>query len=152
MPTDITLWPTLLEAVNDHHGVYKVKMSTLRQMEGAQRMGPNVAESVHNRLSTLGLEHLPADLNIRQDREVLLMKAGTDAVEVVRAIQGLLTGETEVSDRASDLLGRLNQLPDPEKMVSREALREPVENLLDTVTQVLSMTSKPVEEEQEMNI
>jgi hypothetical protein len=147
MTTSPTLWPTLLEQVDTANGVYKIKMEALRQLEGAQRMGPNVAEAVQNRLATLGIQHLPADLNIRQDREVLLMKVGTPALECVNAIIDAVQGDKSVSDTVASWLVRLNTTPEPQDIVHRSELREPVEGIMEKITELLGMSTPPARQQ-----
>ena len=131
-----SLWPTLLSQVEGNNGVMKVTLEFLRQIAGAQRMGPKVAEKISAGLDVQGLRAFPSDLNRKQNEEVLLVQAGTPAYEVVQAIS---TGH--LTDSLVSMLERLNNLPkDPEAMVDRRELRQLAESIIDPVSQLLGLT------------
>lgn len=131
-----SLWPTLLAQVEGNNGVLKVTIEFLRQIAGAQRMGPKVAEKIESGLDVQGLRAFPADLNRKQNEEVLLVQAGTPAYEMVQAIS---TGQ--LTDSLVSMLERMNSLPkDPESLVDRRELRELAESIIDPVSQLLGLT------------
>jgi|SRR5690606_5614146 len=131
-----SLWPTLLAQVEGNNGVLKVTIEFLRQIAGAQRMGPKVAEKIEAGLEVQGLRAFPADLNRKQYEEVLLVQAGTPAYEMVQAIS-----TNTITDSLVSLLERLNVLPkDPETLVDRKELRELAEAIVDPVSQLLGLT------------
>lgn len=135
-PMPQSLWPTLLAQVEGNNGVLKVTIEFLRQIAGAQRMGPKVAEKIEAGLEVQGLRAFPSDLNRKQYEEVLLVQAGTPAYEMVQA---LTTGS--VTDSLVAMLERLNTLPkDPGSMVDRRELRQLAEAIVDPVSQLLGLT------------
>lgn len=139
-----SLWPTLLSQVEGNNGVLKVTIEFLRQIAGAQRMGPKVAEKIDAGLDVQGLRAFPSDLNRKQYEEVLLVQAGTPAYEMVQA----LTSGT-VTDGLVSMLERLNTLPkNPSAMVDRRELRELAEAIVDPVSQLLGLT-KPYGDNEE---
>lgn len=115
-------------------------------------MGPKVAEKIEAGLDVQGLRAFPADLNRKQNEEVLLIQAGTPAYEMVQAIS---TGQ--LSDSLVSMLERMNSLPkDPESLVDRQELRQLAESIIDPVSQLLGLTkpygggdTEPVEEPSE---
>jgi hypothetical protein len=133
-----TLWPTLLEQVSTNGGVLKVSIEYLRQIAGAQRMGPKVAEKIEAALEVQGLRAVPADLNRKQNEEVLLIQAGTPAYECVQAITN-----NDISDTLVLWLTRLNNTPrDPGQVVDRKEIRQLAEQIVDPVAQLLGL-AKP---------
>lgn len=146
MPTQTpSLWPTLLEQVTLHNGVMKVTIEFLRQIAGAQRMGPKVAEKIEAGLDVQGLRAVPADLNRKQNEEVLLVQAGTPAYEVVQAI-----ATNDLSESLVVWLERINTMPkDPEAVVDRKELRQLVETMVDPVAQLLGLARPYGGEEEE---
>lgn len=142
-PMSQSLWPTLLAQVEGNNGVMKVTIEFLRQIAGAQRMGPKVADKIEAGLEVQGLRAFPADLNRKQYEEVLLVQAGTPAYEMVQA---LTTGT--VTDSLVAMLERLNTLPkDSETLVDRRELRQLAEAIVDPVSQLLGL-AKPEAEDQ----
>lgn len=133
-----TLWPALLDQVSAHDGVLKVSIEYLRQIAGAQRMGPKVAEKIEAALEVQGLRAIPSDLNRKQHEEVLLIQAGTPAYECVQAI-----ANNDLSDTLLLWLTRLNKTPkDPGQVVDRKEIRHLAEQIVDPVSQLLGM-AKP---------
>lgn len=137
-----SLWPTLLEQVTTNNGVMRVTIEFLRQIAGAQRMGPKVAEKIEAGLEVQGLRAVPADLNRKQTESVLLVQAGTPAYEVVQALS-----TNDASDSLAIWLERLNTLPkNPEAVIDREEIRQLVETMVDPVAQLLGL-ARPYGEE-----
>jgi hypothetical protein len=136
-PQEITDWHELLTAVETNEGVHRVTMETLRQLEGRQRVGKHILAAIEDKLKTLGLGHLPQELPNRQQQTVLLYRVGTPASALVQAVQNGLTESP--STEAFDFLRRLNTLPDPDDVVSKEDLAT---DLQDATQAVLAMLRK----------
>lgn len=134
-PQGITDWHDLLAAVEETDGIYRVPVETLRRLEGRQRVGKHILSSIEEKLATLGLGHLPTELPNRQQQKVLLYRVGTPASEVVKAVQDGLTNSP--SNEAFDFLRRLNTLPDPEDVVSREEIAGDVQGATEAVLSLL---------------
>ncbi len=113
-------WHELLSAVEEMDGVHRVSMETLRRLEGRQRVGKHILSSIEGKLKTLGLGHLPQELPNRQQQTVLLYRVGTPASELVQAVQHGLTESP--SSEAFDILRRVNSLPDPDDVVSKDEI------------------------------
>lgn len=136
-PQEITDWHELLTAVESNQGVHRVPMETLRRLEGRQRVGKHILSSIEEKLKTLGLGHLPQELPNRQQQTVLLYRVGTPASALVQAVQNGLTESP--STEAFDFLRRLNTLPDPDDVVSKEDLAD---DLQDATHAVLALLRK----------
>lgn len=136
-PQEITDWHELLTAVESNQGVHRVPMETLRRLEGRQRVGKHILSSIEEKLKTLGLGHLPQELPNRQQQTVLLYRVGTPASALVQAVQKGLTESP--STEAFDFLRRLNTLPDPDDVVSKEDLAD---DLQDATHAVLALLRK----------
>lgn len=139
-----SLWPTLLDQVDSSGGVLKVSIEFLRQIAGAQRMGPNVAAKIEAGLDVQGLRAFPSDLSGRkQYEEVILVKAATPAYECIQSISA-----GEATDALVTWLTRLNTLPkDPETLVDRQELRKLAEDIVDPVSRLLGFTRPYGDEE-----
>jgi hypothetical protein len=131
----ITDWHELLTAVESNEGVHRVTMETLRRLEGRQRVGKHILSSIEDKLKTLGLGHLPKELPNRQQQTVLLYRVGTPASELVQAVQNGLTESP--SSEAFDFLRRLNSLPDPDDVVSKEEIAEDLHDATEAVLALL---------------
>lgn len=112
-------------------------METLRRLEGRQRVGKHILSSIEDKLSTLGLGHLPRELPNRQQQTVLLYRVGTPASALIQAVQNGLTESP--STEAFDFLRRINTLPDPDDIVSREEITGEVQ---DATAAVLALLRK----------
>jgi hypothetical protein len=129
-------WHELLSAVEGNNGVQRVAMGTLRQLEGRQRAGKHILASIEDKLQTLGLGHLPAQLPNRQQESVLLIRFGTPASEVVEAVRrGLTEGPSEA---AGEYLRRLNEIPDPASVVPKAEMTEAINKTAKSVLALLS--------------
>lgn len=134
-PTKLHNWNELLTAVESNQGVHKVTMETLRELEGRQRVGKHIISDIEEKLSTLGIGHLPQVLPNRQQQIVLLYRHGTPVSEVIRAVQ---VGLTEpVTDSAYRILHRLNSLPDPATVVAKADITDSVQVALRGVMDLL---------------
>lgn len=127
-------WHGLLTAVENNSGVYRVTMETLRQLEGRQRVGKHILKEIEEKLRTLGLGHLPQELPNRQQQPVLLFRFGSPASEVIQAVQNVSDPASESAYRA---LHRLNSLPDPETVVSRQEIGEAAKDATRAVLDLL---------------
>lgn len=125
-PQEVTDWHELLTAVESCQGVHRVTMETLRRLEGRQRVGKHILLSIEEKLKTLGLGHLPRELPNRQQQAVLLYRIGTPASALVQAVQNGLTDSP--SSEAYDFLRRLNTLPNPDDVVSKEEITEDLQD------------------------
>jgi hypothetical protein len=135
MQPDVATWHELLATVESNEGVHRVTMETLRRLEGRQRVGKHILSSIEDKLATLGLGHLPKELPNRQQQTVLLYRVGTPASALVQAVQQGLTESP--SSEAYDFLRRLNTLPDPDDVVSKEELAEEVQDATQAVLALL---------------
>lgn len=131
-------WHGLLTAVESNQGIYRITVETLRQLEGRQRVGKHILKEIEEKLRTLGLGHLPRELPNRQQQPVLLYRLGTPVSDVIQAVEhGLTAPSSEAAYRA---LHRLNSLPDPETVVSREeigaAAKDATRAVLDLLLQI----------------
>lgn len=132
----VTTWAELLRAVDEGNGLNRVTMATLRELEGAERLGKHVLTAIATKLSQLGLGHLPEDLPNRQDQPVMLYKVGTPAADTIRAIRmTLLTGIVDMS--LYHVLIQLNKLPDPTQVLMRNQVEEDAEGAVDAVIKLL---------------
>lgn len=132
----ITDWHELLTAVENNEGVFRITMETLRRLEGRQRVGKHILSSIEEKLKTLGLGHLPKELPNRQQQSVLLYRVGTQASVLVQAVHDGLTESPSLE--AYDILRRVNTLPDPADVVSKEEIAATAsEDLLPAVLKLL---------------
>lgn len=137
-PKEIASWQDLRAAVENHHGVFRIRMEVLRQLEGRQRVGKHILSSIEEKLTTLGLGHLPKELPNRQQQNVLLYRVGTPASVLVDAVREGLTESP--SSQAYDILVRLNTLPDPADVISKEEIQDTAQELLPAVLKLLRST------------
>lgn len=150
---EINEWSELLTAVESNEGVSKFPMEVLRRLEGRQRVGKHILSSIEDKLRTLGLGHLPTELPNRQQQTVLLYRVGTPASALIQAIQAGLNESP--SNQVYELLHRVNTLPDPDDVVSKEEIASTAaEDLLPAVLKLLqksgmatttAVPKKPVE-------
>lgn len=131
----ITDWHELLTAVEGNEGVFRVTMETLRRLEGRQRVGKHILSSIEDKLKTLGLGHLPKELPNRQQQNVLLYRVGTPASVLIQAVREGLTESP--SPEAYDILRRVNSLPDPDDVVSKEEIAETAQDMLPAILKLL---------------
>jgi hypothetical protein len=135
-PVAVTTWAELLRSVEDGHGLKRVTMATLRDLEGAERVGKHVLTAIDTKLSQLGIGHLPDELPNRQEADVMLYRVGTPAADAIRAIRmTLLTGVVDMSLYYA--LIRLNKLPDPTQVLLRGEVEESANVALEAVTRFI---------------
>lgn len=136
----VTTWAELLRSVEEGHGLKRVTMATLRELEGAQRVGKHVLTAIDTKLSQLGLGHLPDELPNRQEAPVMLYRVGTPAADAIRAIRmTLLTGVVDMS--LYHVLLQLNKMPDPTQVLLRDNVEESANGAVQAVTRLLNELS-----------
>lgn len=136
----VTTWAELLRSVEDGHGLKRVTMATLRELEGAQRVGKHVLTAIDTKLSQLGLGYLPDELPNRQEAPIMLYRVGTPAASVIRAIRmTLLTGVVDMS--LYHVLLQLNKMPDPTQVLLRNTVEESANGAVAAVTRLLNELS-----------
>lgn len=132
----VTTWAELLKAVEEGYGLKRVTMATLRELEGAQRVGKHVLTAIDTKLSQLGLGHLPDELPNRQEAPVMLYRVGTPAANAIRAIRlTMLTGVVDMS--LYHVLLQLNKMPDPTQVLLRENVKESADEAVASVIKLL---------------
>lgn len=118
---EASTWADLAKSIDANHGVALVPMETLRRLEGAQRLGVHVLNSISKRLRTLGLGHLPNELPNRQDQDAILYRLGSPASEVITAVREGVTSPQDVRN-TYEALYKMNALPEVSSVVHREEL------------------------------
>ncbi|KUN75396.1 MULTISPECIES: hypothetical protein [Streptomyces] len=83
---DIKTWDDLRKAADVNGGVYLTNMGVLREVKKAGRLGNLVREEIGNKLSSIGLGHLPDELPAYQERSVILYVKGGPVGKVVQAV------------------------------------------------------------------
>ncbi|MET8945409.1 hypothetical protein ABZX30_17950 [Streptomyces sp. NPDC004542] len=83
---DIETWDDLRKAADVNGGVYLTNMGVLREVKKAGRLGNLVREEIGNKLSSIGLGHLPDELPAYQERSVILYVKGGPVGKVVQAV------------------------------------------------------------------
>lgn len=137
--SSMTMWPDLIRSMDNQDGVFPVTMETLRLLEGAQRLGPNVLKAIDDRLRTLGIGYLPVELPGRGDDTVVLYRQGTLASEVIRAVtQGMKTG---MADSAVIALRKLNETPKAEDVMPAREVAQKANEAVKILEGLLSSTS-----------
>lgn len=140
----VTTWAELLKTVEEGNGLNRVTMATLRELEGAERLGKHVLTSIATKLSQLGLGHLPEELPNRQDQPVMIYQVGTPAADAIRAIRmTLLTGIVDMS--LYHVLIQLNKLPDPTQVLMRDQVKATANEAVDVVIKLLRDLNPGVE-------
>jgi hypothetical protein len=81
-------WPDLWRLLEQEAGIASTTMRTLRNLQGSYRTDPTVRDRIEERLSELGVGHIPKQLPTDQNKGVMLYLKGTEAGEIIRAIQG----------------------------------------------------------------
>jgi hypothetical protein len=105
----------LEEEVKNSGNVLSIQMSTLRNLQGAGRLGPYVVEQISRELAKRGLGHYPEDLPEQQWEWVRIFKLGSNVADLIRASMNIGEKEDEklrelASDDATDTLNRIRQL------------------------------------------
>lgn len=132
----VTTWAELLRSVEDGHGLKRVTMATLRDLEGAERVGKHVLTAIDTKLSQLGLGHLPDELPNRQEAPVMLYRVGTPAADAIRAIRmTVLTGVVDMS--LYRVLLQLNKMPDPTQVLLRGNVEERANEAVAAVSKLI---------------
>ena len=136
-----TTWTELVKIVDTCDGIALVPMETLRKLEGAQRLGVHVLNSIGSRLNRLGLGFLPDTLPNRQDRDAILYRVGTPASELVTAVHSGLKTQSDVV-HIYKLLHKLNTLPDTSQVVRKDELDEKLTEATRTLVDLLGKTGR----------
>jgi hypothetical protein len=76
----------LPDKVRRENGVSKVDMGTLRDMEGAGKLGKYVRANISKALAARGLGHFPEELPIYQHEVVRVYERSSPVGRVVRAV------------------------------------------------------------------
>ncbi|MER6076977.1 hypothetical protein [Streptomyces sp. NPDC001833] len=76
----------LRESVQANRGLRTVAMGTLRDIEGAGRLGIQVRDAISRSLESHGMGHFPAELPPNQHDQVRLYLLGTSIAEVIKAV------------------------------------------------------------------
>lgn len=125
---DVDSYPALREYVahpGGGHGLFKLTMGELRDIEQAGRLGKHVRDRISLSLRQHGLGHLPVELPNDQSEEVRIYLLGSEISQAIDAVlRPSSTGDT--------LLRNLSR-PGASKKLSevRTALEELIETLDD---------------------
>lgn len=126
-------WPDLVRQMDVNNGVFSVTMERLRLLEGAQRLGPNVVSAIDDRLKMLGIGHLPVELPNRGDDAVVLYRHGTEASELISAIQQGIKGT--VGAATVSALRKINEPPEDAPPI--DDIKEKVVNATSSLNDIL---------------
>jgi hypothetical protein len=76
----------LKERVEANNNVLSVRMEELREIEGVRRLGVHVCDRIAEKLSSVGLGHMP---NLVPDgwQEVRLFRLGTPVADLIGAVR-----------------------------------------------------------------
>lgn len=77
-------------------GLMSVSMQELRDAQGVFRLGTHVRRSIHNKLQSLGIGHLPRELPEYQEHRVRLYKLGSP---IAQNIEDILNPTEEADER-----------------------------------------------------
>jgi hypothetical protein len=105
----------LPEKVRNDGGVYVVDMGTLRDMEGAGKLGKYVREAISKALTARGLGHIPEELPIYQHEAVRLYERSSIVGKVAAAVNHPSTAGDKVlrsltGDDDRELLDQVRKL------------------------------------------
>jgi hypothetical protein len=78
----------LRESLTANSGLRTVAMGTLRDIEGAGRLGVQVRETISRSLESHGMGHFPGELPSNQHDHVRLYLLGSPIADVVKAVLG----------------------------------------------------------------
>jgi hypothetical protein len=76
----------LRQTVAAEGGLHTVDMGTLRDIQGAGRLGIHVRDSITRSLESHGMGHIPGDLPSNQYDEVRLYLLGGPIADIVKAV------------------------------------------------------------------
>ena len=76
-------WDEIKAAVEKNGNVLTVTMETLRDANGAGKLGSHIREAISKALAGMGLGHIPAELPAYQHEPVRLYKHGTPVGELI---------------------------------------------------------------------
>lgn len=138
---DALSWTDLVKAIDESDGIALVPMETLRKLEGAQRLGVHVLNSIGSRLGTLGIGHMPDTLPNRQDQDAILYRYGSPASEVISAVRNGLRSAQDVRNTYR-ALHKLNTTPEPTEIVHREELDDKLTTAAKAVLDLLGESGR----------
>ncbi|MFJ5122248.1 hypothetical protein [Kitasatospora sp. NPDC088548] len=76
----------LREAVLADDGLHTVDMGTLRDIQGAGRLGVHVRDAITRSLQSHGMGHIPGELPSNQYDEVRLYLLGSPIGDIIKAV------------------------------------------------------------------
>jgi hypothetical protein len=76
-------WDEIKAQVEEGGGVCTVAMETLRNANGAEKLGVHVREAIVSTLAGMGLGHVPRELPSYQHESVRLYKRGTPVGDLI---------------------------------------------------------------------
>lgn len=79
-------WNEIKKDVEDRGGVATVTMETLRDANGAGKLGVHVRAEIRSTLAGMGLGHVPIELPAYQHEQVRLYKRGTPIGELIEQV------------------------------------------------------------------
>jgi hypothetical protein len=102
----------LEQEVRQKGNVLSVQMFTLRNLQGAGRLGPYVVEQISKELAKRGLGHHPEGLPEQQWDWVRIFKLGSNVADLIRASMNIGDKEDEKLRQLAndDVMGTLNRI------------------------------------------
>jgi hypothetical protein len=76
----------LRDSVRANGGLHTVDMGTLRDIQGAGRLGVHVRDAITHSLESHGMGHIPGELPSNQYDEVRLYLLGSPIADIVKAV------------------------------------------------------------------
>lgn len=106
-------WPDIISLLNESNDVCVVKMEALREIDGFGRLGVNVRQTIAEKLSSMGVGIIRSELPSDASANVILMRLGTPAAELVGILRSVAANEGRELF-AAEALRKLNKVPDPD--------------------------------------
>jgi hypothetical protein len=113
----IKTYDELREKVEANQGVLTIAMRSLRDINGADRLGVHVRSNIGRELAGRGLGHYPKELPDSQDAYARVFKLGSPVAEIINAVllvrpeKDALIRKAASSDN-SKVLDRIRELLD----------------------------------------
>ncbi|MEV6007347.1 hypothetical protein AB0M29_11115 [Streptomyces sp. NPDC051976] len=82
----MSAFDSLRGEVEGNGGLHVVDMGTLRQLQGAGRLGVHVRDAITRALESHGMGHIPGELPSNQYDEVRLYLLGSPIADIVKAV------------------------------------------------------------------
>jgi hypothetical protein len=79
-------WASIKQKVEDNGNVLTVKMKTLKQVHGNDRLGANVVENIKNQLADIGIGHVPTTLPATESHFIRLYIKSTPMGELIEKV------------------------------------------------------------------